>query len=366
MNIGVDARPLSYRLTGIGFYLKSLLDELQVVDPVNRYVLISNTAVPYDLRNPNWSKYEGRSARSLTSTPWMQCFAPSLCRRLRLDVFWSPRHHLPVFLPPDVRRIVTIHDVVHLRFPETMPLQGFLMERLLMRLSLASADRVVAVSHATRSEILRRYRVAPGKVRTVHSGVPPFPPSDEERPAFLRPNKYFLFVGTLEPRKNFERIFEAFERIGAADQGIHLVIAGASGWKNASFIQTLESHPLRPFVHFTGYVSRGILRGLYENALGLVFPSLYEGFGFPILEAMTTGAPVMTSNTASMPEIAGGAALLVNPYDVGEIARAMERLVGDAEMRKTLIRRGRTRSTAFEWRRAALEMSRLFKEVTCH
>ena len=366
ITIGIDARPLSYQLTGIGFYLKSLLDELQTVDQTHHYVLISNTGIDYDIKNPNWSKQEGGCAKKLMSTVWMQSFLPVLARRLELDVFWGPRHHLPVFLPPDIKKIVTIHDVVHLLFPETMSLPNLLIERMLMRLSLASADRIVAVSNATREAVLQRYPVKAARVRMVHSGVPQMPPATPEAglPIFLRPEKYFLFVGTLEPRKNFERIFKAFEGIDAPGRGIHLVITGASGWKNQTFIRMLEAHPLRPFVHFTGYVSRRELGLLYENALGLVFPSLYEGFGFPILEAMISGTPVITSNTSAMREVAGDAALLVDPRDIVQIARAMEQLISDAGLRNALIQRGGRRTKAFSWHRAALEMIRMFQEVT--
>ena len=366
MKIGIDARPLSYQLTGIGFYLKSLLDELQAIDQTRHYVLISNKGIDYDIKNPKWSKQEGGCAKKLMSTVWMQSFLPVLARRLELDVFWGPRHHLPVFLPPDIKKIVTIHDVVHLLFPETMSLPNLLIERMLMRLSLASADRIVAVSNATREEIIQRYPVKAARVRAVHSGVPQMaaPARDERLPGFLLAEKYFLFVGTLEPRKNFERIFKAFERIDAPAQGIHLVITGASGWKNQTFIRMLESHPLRPYVHFTGYVSRRALGQLYEKALGLVFPSLYEGFGFPILEAMSSGTPVITSNSSAMREIAGDAALLVDPRDIGQIARAMEQLISDAGLRNALIQRGGRRSKAFSWNRAALEMIQMFQEVT--
>ena len=364
MRIGIDARPLSYQLTGIGFYLKSLLDALQAVDRANHFVLISNTHVDYDIKNPNWSKHEGGCPGKLLSTVWMQSVAPAAAQRLKLDVFWGTRHHLPLLLPPGVRTVVTIHDVVHLLFPETMPPAHLIVERMLMGLSLMSADRIVTVSHATREEIVRRYPVKPARVRTVHSGVPPFPaPDAADAPVFPKPEKYFLFVGTLEPRKNFDRIFEAYERIQAAEQGIHLVITGASGWKNASFIRMLDGHPLRPFVHLTGYVSRGELGLLYKNALGLVFPSLYEGFGFPVLEAMMSGTPVITANVSAMPEIAGGAALLVDPRDAGQIARAMARLISDEGLRNVLVQRGRKRSDAFSWSRAARGMQRIFQEV---
>ncbi len=362
MNIGIDARPLSYQLTGIGYYLGSLLDALQEVDRTCRYVLISNRPIHYVIRNPNWSKQEGGCRRKLLSTAWMQTAAPLLARRLGLDLFWGPRHHLPLMLPGKIRTVVTIHDVVHLRFPETMSLPHLMVERLLMGRSVRYADRIVAVSHATRADLIRRYPLSSCRVRTVHSGVPPLPPASCSESAL--PEKYFLFVGTLEPRKNFERMFEAFSRAGAAAHGVHLVITGAAGWKNQPFIRMLERHPLRPFIHFTGYVSRDSLAGLYRRALALVFPSLYEGFGFPILEAMASGAPVITSNMSAMAEVAGDAAMLVDPRDVAQIAHAMVQLISDdGAMRRGLVRKGRLRAADFSWHRAASEMRQIFQEV---
>ena len=363
MRIGIDARPLSYPLTGIGFYVRSLLDALQSVDRDNHYVLISNKEIDYRITHPNWSKQEGERPEKGLSTAWMQAAAPFLAKRLKLDLFWSPRHHLPLLLPPGVRTVVTIHDLVHLLFPETMFWPNLLLERMLMRLSAISADRIVAVSHATREEILRRYPVARAKVRTVHSGAPPFPPEADEVSSFLHPERYFLFVGTLEPRKNLDRILDAFERLRAHEHGVDLVITGASGWKNEAFMRVLRDSPLRSRVHVTGYVSRGELGRIYRNALGLLFPSLYEGFGFPVLEAMRWGTPVITADRSAMPEVAGGAALLVDPLDAGGIARAMARLMSDEALRSSLSRRGRIRADAFDWQRAAREMRIIFQEV---
>ena len=364
MRIGIDARPLSYPLTGIGFYVRSLLDALQSLDRDNHYVLISNKEIDYGITHPNWSKQEGERPEKGLSTAWMQAAAPFLAKRLKLHLFWSPRHHLPLLLPPGVRTVVTIHDLVHLLFPETMFWPNLLLERMLMRRSVASADRIVAVSHATREEILRRYSVARAKVRTVHSGVPSFPtPQAGEASSMLLPGSYFLFVGTLEPRKNLDRILDAYERIRAHEHGVDLVITGASGWKNEAFLRGLRDSSLQSRVHVTGYVSREELGRLYRNALGLVFPSLYEGFGFPVLEAMQWGTPVITANRSAMPEVAGGAALLVDPLDTGGIARAMARLMSDEALRNALSRHGRIRVDAFDWQRAAREMCGIFQEA---
>lgn len=364
MKIGIDARPLSYPLTGIGFYLRSLLDALQVVDQDNKYVLVSNMGINYEITNPNWSRSEGRRSEKLISTVWIQTIAPFLAKRLGLDLFWSPRHHLPLFLPRSVKTVVTIHDLVHIFFPETMLRQNLIIERMLMRSSIILADVVVAVSCSTRNEILGTYSIDPEKVRTVYSGIPAFPESRSvDLLAWLPKNPYFLFVGTLEPRKNLERILGAFELVHSAGYDPDLVITGSSGWKNEKLLKIARISPLGNRIHFTGYVTRQRLAQLYRNALGLLFPSLYEGFGFPILEAMHFGTPVITSNCSSMPEIAGDAAILVNPRNTSEIAQAMESLISDKALAEKLSHSGRTRVDQFSWSKAAKEMCGIFQEA---
>ncbi len=355
MKIGVDARPLTYRMTGIGVYLKHLLDELQRIDDANQYYLISNGRIRYVLSNTNWHKVEGRCQKRLLSTFWMQCRAPVIASELKLDVFWGPRHHLPLLLPARMKAVLTVHDIVHLVCPGTMPVPHLLVERLLMRWSVSRAVCIIAVSQSTASGIQKAYKVASTKIKTVHSGASAPGGTMHAKPAFSRalPSAYFLFVGTPEPRKNIERIFKAFELMQPEDRKLHLVIAGGPGWKNKAFLDSLRDHPLNQYVWFTGYVETDALSTLYENALCLLFPSLYEGFGLPILEAMACGTPVITSNISSMPEIAGDAALLVDPYDVDALARSMREILTNKKLRKELIAKGFERVKQFSWERCA-------------
>lgn len=365
MKIGVDARPLSYQVSGIGVYLKHLLDEIQKIDQENDYFLISNGHINYDLKNQKWFKVEGRCEKKLLSTFWMQCRTPIFASKLKLNLFWSPRHHLPLFLPARIRTVLTVHDIVHLLYPDTMPVPHFLVERLLMRLSVLKADRIIAVSRSTASGIQKAYRVACDKVETVYSGVPVLTGSTntrrKEEKAF--PSKYFFFVGTLEPRKNLERIFRAFELIQPETHGLHLVIAGGSGWKNKALLDKLKRHPLSRHVHLAGYVGSDQLLSLYTDALCFLFPSLYEGFGLPILEAMSCGTPVITSNLSSMPEVAGDAALLVDPYDVGALAKAMKEIVENQKLREQLTMKGFERVKRFSWERCARQTLEVFNSL---
>ena len=365
MRIGIDARPLSYQLTGIGVYLKHLLDEIQKIDNKNQYYLISNGPINYDLTNPKWFKVEGRTKKKLVSTIWMQFFAPILMPRLNIDLFWGPRHNLPLFLPPRVKTVLTVHDIVHRLYPETMALPNLLTERLLMRWSLLRSDFILTDSQSTASGIQKLYRVDSNKIDTIHPGVP-FLPGNSTVNADLNdrlPSKYFLFVGTLDPRKNFERVFRAFEMIKPEKHGVHLLIVGAEGWKNKAFHKRIKMHSLNGYIHLTGYVPRYKLVSLYKKALCLLFPSLYEGFGFPILEAMSCGTPVITSNTSSMPEVAGDAALLVDPYNVNALAEAMHSIMKSENLMERLMAKGFERIRLFSWERCAGKTIQAFEKA---
>jgi glycosyltransferase involved in cell wall biosynthesis len=365
MQIGVDARPLSYDLTGIGVYLKHLLAALQKIDDQNHYFLFSNGLIDLTLDNRKWSKIEGGSTRRLLSTPWMQLRGTVIAAEKGINLFWSPRHHLPLFLPSRIKTVITIHDITHLLFPATMSLPNLLVERLLMGPSLRKADSVIADSNSTAQGIRAHYPVDSDKVITIYPGKPdlPDPATDAFHSPLDLPPRFFLFVGTLDPRKNLLRVLNAFEQIDPQMHDVHLVIVGGQGWKNRQFYQQLNTNQNKNRVVMTGFVSRQQLKLIYENAVCLLFPSVYEGFGFPILEAMSCGSPVITSRTASMPEVAGDAAMLVDPIDTGAIASAMLEIMTNTALRDTLITKGYQRLDNFSWEKCAQETLRVFERV---
>ena len=365
MQIGVDARPLSYDLTGIGVYVKHLLEALQKIDAQNHYLLISNGPINLTLENQNWTKIEGTITKKLLSTLWMQFWAPIFAAREGIDIYWSPRHHLPVYLPSRIKKVVTIHDLTHRLFPDTMALPNLIVEKLLMGSSIKKADCVIANSNSTAQGIAEYYSIHPKKMVTIYPGKPLLPDRIHKDPILPLnlPKRYFLFVGTLDPRKNLLRVLNAFEQIDPQMHDVHLVIVGGQGWKNRQFYQQLNTNQNKNRVVMTGFVSRQQLKLIYENAVCLLFPSVYEGFGFPILEAMSCGSPVITSRTASMPEVAGDAAMLVDPIDTGAIASAMLEIMTNTALRDTLITKGYQRLDNFSWEKCAQETLRVFERV---
>jgi glycosyltransferase involved in cell wall biosynthesis len=366
MKIGIDARALSSPFTGISFYLKSILDELQRIDIENYYTLISNTRIDYALFNPRWKKIEGSLNSRFVGTAWMQSIGPIVASGNRIELFWSPRHHLPVFfLPTRIKTILTIHDVVHRRFPETMSLPNLLVERCLMRKSLEKADAVITDSISTAKDLIHFYRFSEQKITVVYPGCPHLPNDTKKHPFVSAglPSKFFLFVGTLDPRKNIYRILQAYEKIMPEKRDVHLVMVGADGWKNKDFKTAISRHPFKSLIHLKGYISRQDLANYYRKAIGLLFPSLYEGFGFPILEAMHSGTPVITSKTSSMSEVAGAAAIHIDPYDVDSIAKAMCDIYEDSFLRDRLRNSGYERIKRFSWKVCSEQLRVIFHQV---
>jgi len=277
------------------------------------------------------------------------------------DLFWSPRHHLPLSLPRSIPRVVTIHDMVWKQFPHTMPTRSLWLERALMGPSIATADKVICVSKFTASEVSRYYPAAIGKCRVIHEAAEESVVIDM-LPRGMPP-RFLLFVGTLEPRKNLPRLLRAFARLRDDATVPPLVIVGGGGWGGEDLPRLIEQLDLQERVILSGYVSDAQLQALYAAAHCLLMPSLYEGFGLPVLEAMQHGVPVIASSTSSLPEVVGDAGLLVNPYAETEIAGAIQRLVHDTDLHQQLSARARTRSEGFSWQQAARETLALFEET---
>ncbi len=282
----------------------------------------------------------------------------------RPDVTFVPAHTLPLLFPGP--GVVTVHDLGYMHFPEAHTAS----QRIYLRWATAHSARRAAViladSQATRRDLLRFGLAGAAKIRVVYPGAdeslrPDRSPGrlDAIRRKYGLPERYLLHLGSLHPRKNLERLIEAYalwrSRAGSGGRDVGLVLAGAVGWKHHGIFGKVPESGLGQFIRFPGYVDEADLAALYTGAEAFVFPSLYEGFGFPVLEAMRCEVPVICSNTSSLPEVAGDAALLIDPTDVDAIADAIGRVMGDGDLRQTLIERGRERPRRFSWDRAARE-----------
>ncbi len=282
----------------------------------------------------------------------------------RPHLFWSPAHRLPLWLPADTARVVTIHDLVWKRAPETMRGATRQLDALLMPRALHKADRIIAVSNATAKDIVEFFPEAREKVSVVPEGVSPLPdPQPVEALMALEVTvPYVLFVGTLEPRKNLSRLMEAFAALPThVAREVQLVIAGTKGWGADDLTQKLARLRLGNRVRLVGRIGDQELATLYRHAICLAMPSLYEGFGLPLVEAMALGTPVLTSSVSSMPEVAGEAAILVNPLDVRSITEGMARIIGIPSLREDLRAKTRAQAAKFRWDRAAEMTLKVFE-----
>jgi len=367
MKVGVDARLLSRPLTGIGRYTLEMCCALSKLEGISLY-LYSPAPFPDEIisvlqgANIRTQHIKGALLRQL----WGSFILPLLAKRDQVDVFWGPSHRLPGLLPKAMARVVTIHDLVWKYVGETMRPISRLRESIQMPHAIKNADAIVADSTATADAITAEFSILNNKLNTVLLGATPAPitpsPLPLEKTGITRP--YFLFVGTLEPRKNLSRLLSAYSRLPVPlkDKAM-LVIAGGKGWGGIDIDTLVSDLNLNEHVRSLGYVDEATLAGLYSNALFLAMPSLYEGFGLPLLEAMTHGTPVLTANNSSMPEVAGDAGLLVDALDINSIATGLEQLISDATVLEGLALKTASNVLRFNWDQSATQLLAVFKKA---
>ncbi|RUU12462.1 glycosyltransferase family 1 protein [Mesorhizobium sp. USDA-HM6] len=365
MKIGIDGRNLGSATDGIGRFVHKSIKALSVLGAeVCVYApgkINANYELPHDV-TLRTGTFHALPARAL----WGQAMLPYWAARDKVEVFWGPSHRLPFVLDSRIARVVTIHDLVWMHAPETMRTRTLVGERLLMKPALRRADIAATDSSATAVALKTEFSWLKVPIRTIAPGTTAFPSpggfSDLQPLGITGP--YALFVGTLEPRKNLGNLIKAYGLLPAATRsGCDLVIVGGSGWKQTSLADDVRRGGLERNVIFTGFVDDRTLATLYANCLFLAMPSFYEGFGFPIIEAQSFGKPVLTSNASSMPEVAGGSGVLVDPRDPGAIASALGQLCLDTRLRQKLAAGARQNAERFTWENHARGMLQIFEQA---
>jgi len=368
MRVGVDARLLGERVTGIGRYTAELLARLIPHSGHSWYLYSPRALVTGDWRG------SGVTARISSMPPgrvwrmlWSQTVLPSRAYRDGLDLFWGPTHRLPPFMPELIARVVTIHDLVWRHAGATMrPLSRWLESQLMPR-AVTAADIVLADSYSTAAALEEEYPWVSSKVRVVHLGCTPLPvpPNSVQiiREIGLH-TPYFLFVGTMEPRKNLHRLLSAFALLPAdVRESCSLVIAGGAGWGRENIDCLVNQLGVAQQVHLLGYVSDVQLAALYSQALFLAMPSLYEGFGLPLLEAMQHGIPVLTSNCSSLPEVVGNGGVMVNPLETHAIRDGLHLLLSKEDLRQVLGQNAKGIAQSLTWEQTAAKTMDVFAEA---
>jgi glycosyltransferase involved in cell wall biosynthesis len=291
---------------------------------------------------------------------------PLWANKNKIDIFWSPAHRLPIVIRGRIRTVITIHDLIWRHAPETMRKLSQLLDATLMPHAISKADGVIAVSKHTAKDIVSEIpKIKKNKIRIIYEGVSLTKYLTIDHIVSLGIDRpYILFVGTLEPRKNLRRLCLAFKKINSELKNkFKLIIAGGKGWGREDVSLLIRQLKLSENVLLLGYVSEETLATLYKHATLLAMPSLYEGFGLPIIEAMHFGTPVLTSNVSSMKEIAMDAAVLVDPLDVNSISDGLILVLQDFRLQRQLSQNGLKRASEFNWMKAARETLSFFDHI---
>jgi len=367
MKIGVDARLLSRPLTGIGRYTLEMCRALSKITNISLYLyspapIRADAAIGLETAIIRTGAWDNGLLRQL----WSESYLPLWAKRDGVDLFWGPTHRLPRWLPRNMARVVTIHDLVWKYASETMRPLSRLLESYQMPLAVHIADAVVADSQATADVVMEEFCLDIVRLTVVPLGanLTESTASFESLRQFGVERPYFLFVGTLEPRKNLVNLLAAYASLPeSVKKETMLAIAGGKGWGGVDLQDTITRLDLGKYVRLLGYVDELALATLYANAQFLAMPSLYEGFGLPLVEAMAHGTPVLTANNSSMPEVAGDAGLLVDAQDIGSIANGLNLLITNEALRKKLAENAKSNAARFNWDESARQLVKVFEKA---
>lgn len=377
--VGVDIFPFFETMTGVGWYEWNLLAQLEEVDPALELNLYAHAfAAPDEPSPPPLPVAGGRARFRFHHMPTGFLLpAGATLRALRAtlepllmfldgnDVYFAPNFFVPRRHWPAVRRLVaTVHDLGFVRLPETVQRETLANLRRHLPGTLFAADALIAVSQATADDLAGLKGVSKRRIHVIHEGVDAtFLDGAPAAPPASLPARYLLFVSTLEPRKNIVGVLRGFAAAAATGYPGALVLVGRWGWRAEAARAELAASPVRERIIHLDYVARGELRAVLAGAEALLFPSLLEGFGLPVVEAMACGVPAIVSRVSSLPEVAGEAGVYVDPSDPQDIARAILAVTGDEGERQRLAALGRARAARFSWRQTAEATAAVFHRV---
>jgi len=358
MKIGIDIRTAGGEKAGKGWFTFSITRELIKIDKSNDYFLYTDAGIAGfdEFKNVEMVIIE---AKGLS---WHRAVIKDM-KKQGIDIFFAPSSFvIPALLTKSskIKTVITIHDLVVFLFPETQSAKTLILEKIFMKRAAKLSGAITVVSENTKKDLIEKFGIKDEKITVI-----PCSASEDFRPIDLPParKKFFLAVGTVEPRKNYETLIRAFSMIRKSCPNHHLIIAGKQGWGGENLDQIIRENYLQKHVHFLGYVTNKTLNKLYNLAEALVFPSYYEGFGIPPLEAMNAGCPVIASHSSSMPEVIGDAGVYCDPESPAQFAKAMETLIKDPQAREELINKGRIRSKSFSWDSSAEKLYTLIKNL---
>lgn len=364
MRVAVQASDLDHqRIDGTRVYVKELLKRFGNISPETEFFLYHKGVFNPSLAPPEQSNYHPVSLPF--SRAWMQTRFAWEMFRTRPEKLFLPIQAAPVLLPHSLQVTATIHDLAFKRYPETFPFADRLKLNFMLEAAVKRADKLIAVSQSTKRDLLEFFPDLPeSRIRVIYHGFDAElfgRETSKEKLSLklknfgLEQGAYALYVGALQPRKNLVRLIQAFEQVKKNTPALRLVLAGEAAWLAQDIVAAREASPYRDDIILLGRVSFENLQALYQGARLFAFPSLYEGFGLPILEAFASGTPVLTARNSSLTEVAGDAALYCKAESVEDIAEQLERLWHDASLRQELVAKGQEQLKLFSWEKCAKE-----------
>lgn len=363
MKIAIDIREAAGEKAGKGWYTFHLVHSLLTQDKKNSYLLYTKEKIP------GFDQFKNAKEKILQgpSLSWHLQVARDI-KKEKADVFFAPTSYIiPAILSPEIKSIMVVHDLVAFLFAKDHNKKAVLLEKLFLKKALNKCSHVVTVSGNTKKDLTEKFNYSDKKISVIYPAA-----SDEFKPVsrdslknFIKkthlPNKFFLAVSTIIPRKNYLNLLKAFLKFQKIHPEYHLIIVGKNGHKSEEVAQFIYDNYLGKKVHLLGYLSNKSIVNLYSLAECLIFPSFYEGFGMPLVEAMQCGCPVISSNTSSMPEVVGNSAILINPHHEKEIFSAMKEIIENKKLKEELIKKGLKESRKFSWELSAKRLHGIIK-----
>ena len=363
--IGIDGHVLGDHSGGNETYYRNLIKNLSK-EVQNKTILFVNSKE--DISDIH---FQGKVVCFKTHNAFIRNFIemPYLAWRCKLDCLHM-QYFIPFIIPCPI--VVTIHDISFEHFPDIFTKKEMFIQKKLIPYAAKKSRKIFTVSDFSKRDICEKYGINPEKVVVTYNGKSALfqksemteTEKDKLKEQFQLPDEYILYVGNIQPRKNLKRLLQAYVKYTAESSNAkHLVIVGKKAWMYDSIFEEIKQNHLEGQVHFTGYVEESDLVKLYNQALFFVYPSIFEGFGLPVLEAMSCGTPVITSNITSIPEVAGDACYMVDPFQVDEICRALVLFSDDAALRREFGEKGLKQAEKFDWKITARQTEKVYEEL---
>jgi glycosyltransferase involved in cell wall biosynthesis len=371
MRVGIITDYVDEKAGGFRTYIKELVNCLKYIDHSTEYILIHHTKVDDDIYKENEDIVVPFKYRILRRELRKVFTLPIMLEKYGFDLIHETGHFGPFFIGAKFKKVLTVHDIAVLKYPETRKMEHIIKWRFAFPLILKNTDKIIAVSKNTKMDLIRYFNIPQEKIKVVYNGVSKRMKVIDEadilnriRDKYNLPQKFILCVSTLEPRKNIPMLIKAYYRLKKSRYLTHkLILVGSKGWKYSNIFEAIKQLNLGRDVIFTGYVPDEDLPAIYNMADLFVYPSLYEGFGLPPLEAMACGTPVITSNTSSLPEVIGDAGIMIDPYYCDALTKAIYEVLTNEGLREDMTKKGFERARSFTWINTAKETLKVYEDI---